>query len=44
MSALQDLGHSFHCRTVETEFWEPMPDPNLLIESSEKDLADLITV
>jgi len=26
----------------ETEFWRPMADPNLLVESSEEDVADLV--
>ena len=41
--ALAQLGHSFTCFTVETEFWGAMDDPNLMVESSEQDLIDLIT-
>lgn len=33
----------FYCHTVETEFWGAMKTPNLMVESSEQDLADLIT-
>jgi LmbE family N-acetylglucosaminyl deacetylase len=40
--ALQSLGPSFECYTVETEFWGQCDDPNLVVESSEADVADLI--
>jgi LmbE family N-acetylglucosaminyl deacetylase len=43
VDALATLGGSFTCYTVETEFWGPMDDPNLMVESSEQDLVDLIT-
>jgi len=43
MDALQQLPATFACYLVETEFWGAMDDPNLLIEVSEQDLADLIT-
>jgi len=41
--ALQQLPAAFECYTVETEFWGAMDDPNLAVEVSESDLADLIT-
>ncbi len=41
--ALAKLGKSFACYTVETEFWAPMDAPNLMVESSERDVTDLIT-
>ena len=42
VEALRSLGAGFSCYTVETEFWGAMDDPNLMVESSERDLADLI--
>jgi len=40
--ALGKLGASFACYVVETEFWGAMTTPNLMIESSLRDVADLI--
>lgn len=40
--ALRTLGPLFRCKMVETEFWQAMPDPNLMIESSTEDMADLV--
>ena len=31
-----------HCLLVETEYWQPMEQPNLLVESSTGDVAELI--
>ena len=42
MDALRKLPANFDCYTVETEFWGAMDDPNLLVEVSAEDLADLI--
>jgi len=42
MDALKQMPASFECFTVETEFWGAMDDPNLAVEISETDLADLI--
>lgn len=42
MDALRQMPASFECYCVETEFWGAMDDPNLMIEVSEQDLADLI--
>ena len=42
LDALRKMPADFECYTVETEFWGAMDDPNLLIEVSEHDLADLI--
>jgi LmbE family N-acetylglucosaminyl deacetylase len=39
--ARQDSGYS--CLAVETEFWGAMASPNLMVESSVDDLADMIT-
>ena len=43
MDALRQVGPGFECHVVETEFWGQMDDPNLMLEISEPDLADLIT-
>ena len=40
--ALRTLGDSFECLAVETEFWGAMRSPNLMVESSESDIADLL--
>jgi LmbE family N-acetylglucosaminyl deacetylase len=42
MDALKTLPQNFQTRLVETEFWGQMPSPNLLVESSVDDVADLI--
>ena len=43
MEALQKSSASFACSVVETEFWGAMDTPNLMIESSENDVTDLLT-
>ncbi|TSA41553.1 MAG: PIG-L family deacetylase [Verrucomicrobiales bacterium] len=43
MDALRQMPANFACFIVETEFWGAMDDPNLAVEISETDLADLIT-
>jgi LmbE family N-acetylglucosaminyl deacetylase len=40
--ALRTLGPDFEALTVETEFWGAMDDPNLMVESSAADVADLV--
>jgi len=40
--ALQTLPESFCGWVCHTEFWAPMNDPNLMIETSVADLADLV--
>lgn len=42
MDALAQMPAGFECYLVETEFWGAMDDPNLMIEVSPNDLADLI--
>ena len=42
LDALKTLPRDFKCHVVETEFWGPMAEPNLLVESSTKDVADLV--
>jgi len=43
MDALQQMSARFACFLIETEFWGAMEDPNLMVEVSAEDLADLIT-
>ena len=43
MEALGKMDATFGCYTVETEFWGAMAAPNLMVESSERDIIDLIT-
>ena len=42
MDALKQMPASYECYVVETEFWGAMTDPNLMLEISEEDLADMI--
>jgi LmbE family N-acetylglucosaminyl deacetylase len=42
MDALRGLGQEFSCHLVETEFWGQMTTPNLMVESSSPDVADLV--
>lgn len=42
MDALKTLPAGFDCFLVETEFWGQMPSPNLMVELSENDVADLL--
>ena len=42
LDALRQLGPNFACTTIETEFWGAMDDPNLMVESSVRDVSDLI--
>ena len=43
LDALRKLPVDFRTVAVETEFWGQMPSPNLMVEISTPDLADLIT-
>jgi LmbE family N-acetylglucosaminyl deacetylase len=43
MDALRSLPADFACYAVETEFWRPMDSPNLMVEVSLQELADLMT-
>ncbi len=43
VDALSRLPPEFSCHVVETEFWGAMATPNLMIESSVADLADMMT-
>jgi LmbE family N-acetylglucosaminyl deacetylase len=40
--ALQRQPPGFSCYLVLTEFWAALPDPNLMVESSADDVADLV--
>ena len=42
MDALKNLPAAFSCYTVETEFWGQNPSPNLMVELSVQQVADLI--
>ena len=42
MDALQTLPANFQCLMIETEFWGQMASPNLMVESSVTDVADLL--
>jgi N-acetylglucosamine malate deacetylase 1 len=42
MDALKTLPLDFQTTLVETEFWGQMPSPNLMLESSAADVADLV--
>lgn len=42
VDALKGLGAAFQCFTVETEFWGQMPTPNLMVESTALDVADMV--
>jgi LmbE family N-acetylglucosaminyl deacetylase len=41
--ALKKMPAQFSCLAVETEYWQPMSKPNLMIGISELDLSDLVT-
>ena len=43
IDALARLPPEFSCHVVETEFWGAMASPNLMVESSVADLADMMT-
>jgi LmbE family N-acetylglucosaminyl deacetylase len=43
LDALNEMPPDFECYLVETEFWGAMSDPNLMVEVSIEDLADMIT-
>jgi len=42
MDALQTLPANFQCLIIETEFWGQMSSPNLMVESSVEDVAELL--
>jgi len=42
MEALASMPPEFSCRVVETEFWGPMDDPNVMVEGDAATVADLV--
>jgi N-acetylglucosamine malate deacetylase 1 len=42
IDALSRMPPDFTCRVAETEFWGAMTTPNLMVESSVEDVADLV--
>jgi len=42
MDALKIMPPDFSCIVVETEYWQPMTDPNLMVECDSAMLAELI--
>lgn len=42
IDALKAMPADYQCYLIETEFWGAMTDPNLMVEISNDDLADLI--
>ena len=42
VDALKQMPADFECYLIETEFWGAMTDPNLMLEISSEDLADMI--
>jgi LmbE family N-acetylglucosaminyl deacetylase len=42
MDALALQGRDFDCHVVETEYWAAMSTPNLIVESTADDVADLV--
>lgn len=42
MDALKTLPAKFQSLLIETEYWAPLPSPNLMVESSVDDVADLL--
>ncbi len=42
LDALKQMPGAFECFLVESEFWGQMSDPNLMVEISSNDLADMI--
>lgn len=42
LDALKQMPADYECYLIETEFWGAMTDPNLMLEISSEDLADMI--
>lgn len=42
VDALQSLGPQFACYCVETEYWGQNNQPNLMVESTAQDVADMV--
>jgi len=42
MEALAEMGKEFSCTVVETEYWQALENPNLMIEADTVTVADLV--
>lgn len=42
LDALKSQGPAFRCLVAETEYWSTLEDPNLMVESSQTEAADLV--
>lgn len=42
LDAMKELPVDFECYVIQCEFWSPMSSPNLMIETSTEDTADLV--
>ncbi|MFA6172586.1 MAG: PIG-L family deacetylase [Kiritimatiellales bacterium] len=42
MDALAEMGKDFSCTVIETEYWQAMEAPNLMVEADAAILADLV--
>lgn len=42
LDALQTMTAGFQCLAIETEYWAALPAPNLMVESTAEDVADLL--
>jgi N-acetylglucosamine malate deacetylase 1 len=43
VDAITTLGGDFECYTIETEYWGANATPNLMVESSAEEVADLVS-
>lgn len=43
VDALTSLGPDFECYTIETEYWGANPSPNLMVQSTADEVADLVS-
>jgi len=43
MDALAEMGKDFSCTVIETEYWQAMEAPNLMVEADAVTLADLVS-
>jgi N-acetylglucosamine malate deacetylase 1 len=43
VDALTTLGSDFECYTIETEYWGANPTPNLMVQSTPDEVADLVS-
>ena len=42
MDALKELSPNFNCYVIQSEFWAPLANPNMMVELSVEDAADLV--